>query len=114
MRSQQIRLYSGGDVEMVKKYIILGFLVLLAVLVYMSQSLGREYRNSINKGYVLNNGEDDSILTLDDIQHLPEPVQKYLKYVGVIGKEKVNNVKVSADCKMQMNDLGWVKGGFEQ
>jgi hypothetical protein len=79
----------------------------------MSQNLRREYKKCVNKGFELNRIKDDSLLTLGDIRHLPEPVQKYLKYVGVIGKKKVNNVKVSADCKMKMGS-GWVKGGFEQ
>lgn len=98
---------------MLKKYILLGFLALLAILLYLSQSLAREYRKSVNKGFELNGAKDESILTIDDIRHLPEPVQKYLNYVGVIGKAKVDNAKVAADCIMQLNGTS-VKGDFEQ
>lgn len=99
---------------MVKKYILAGLLVILVILVFMSQGMGREYRKSVKRYLELNDEKKEGVLTLDDIRHLPEPVQKYLMYVGVIGKEKVNNFKLSADCKMQMNGSGWVKGSFEQ
>lgn len=39
----------------------------------------------------------NSALTQQDIAHLPEIVQKYLSFVGVIGKEKVLNFR--AECK---------------
>ena len=38
-----------------------------------------------------------SILTEKDIAYLPEIVQRYLHFVGVIGKEKV--VTFRAECK---------------
>ena len=34
------------------------------------------------------------IVTPDDIQHLPEPVQKYLIYSGAVGREKIQNVHI--------------------
>ena len=47
---------------------------------------------------------DASILTADDIRLLPEPVQKYLVYVGAIGKPKVQNVRVVFNGSMKRND----------
>lgn len=45
------------------------------------------------------------IVTEKDIQHLPVPVQKYLRFVGAIGKEKVHSVKLefSGDFKTAPN-----------
>ncbi len=34
------------------------------------------------------------IVTGHDIEHLPEPVQKYLRYTGAIGKEKIHSVRL--------------------
>jgi hypothetical protein len=34
------------------------------------------------------------IVTEQDSMHLPEPVQKYLRFVGAIGKEKIQSVKL--------------------
>ena len=38
--------------------------------------------------------ENPPILTLEDIKPLPELVQRYLIYVGAIGKPKIQNVRV--------------------
>ncbi|TGL13700.1 DUF6544 family protein [Leptospira meyeri] len=42
-------------------------------------------------------------LTKHDIRHLPLPVQKYLLYVGVVGKNKVQNVRIVFDELMYKN-----------
>lgn len=34
------------------------------------------------------------IITEQDIQHLPDPIQKYLRITGAIGKEKIHNVRL--------------------
>lgn len=34
------------------------------------------------------------IVNEQDIKHLPEPVQKYLRFAGAIGKEKIHSVKL--------------------
>ena len=47
---------------------------------------------------------DPQILTSKDIQSLPEPVQKYLIYVGAVGKPKVHNVRVVFNGSM---NKGW-------
>lgn len=50
------------------------------------------------------------ILTEKDIQHLPQIVQKYLRYVGAIGKEKVLNFRVEFEGKIRSNPGdGWMK-----
>ncbi|MBK6283805.1 MAG: hypothetical protein IPF54_15165 [Draconibacterium sp.] len=36
------------------------------------------------------------ILTENDMQHLPEPVKKYIHYAGFMGKEKISNVFLKA------------------
>jgi len=35
-----------------------------------------------------------TIVTEQDIKHLPDPVQKYLKFAGAIGKEKIQSVRL--------------------
>lgn len=96
--------------------IILFSIILMALfLIYMSQNLKRTYKKEVQKGLARNAGTENSILTENDIYHLPKPVQKYLKYVGVIGKEKVQNVKVTVAGEMKMDPKkGWVKIKAEQ
>ncbi|TGM78323.1 hypothetical protein EHR01_07635 [Leptospira mtsangambouensis] len=44
-----------------------------------------------------------TILREAEIQHMPSPVRKYLKYTGVIGKNKVQNVRIVFDELMYKN-----------
>ena len=43
------------------------------------------------------------IINPDDIRSLPEPVQKYLIYVGAVGKPKVQNIRVVFNGSMKRN-----------
>ncbi len=45
------------------------------------------------------------IVTEQDIKHLPDPVQKYLRFTGAIGKEKIQSVKLefTGDFKTDPN-----------
>ncbi|TGL39808.1 DUF6544 family protein [Leptospira perdikensis] len=44
-----------------------------------------------------------TIVTESDIRHMPTPVQKYLRYTGVIGKPKVQNIRITFDELMYQN-----------
>ena len=46
---------------------------------------------------------DLSLLTLEDIHPLPEPVQKYLMYVGALGKPMIQNIRVDFHGSMKRN-----------
>ena len=59
------------------------------------------YRTEIQKKLV--SIENIQILRLEDIKPLPELVQKYLIYVGAIGKPKIQNVKVVFNGSIKRN-----------
>ena len=59
------------------------------------------YQTEVQKR--LNPLSDSEILTPDDIRSLPEPVQKYLIYVGAVGKPKVQNFRVVFNGSMKRN-----------
>jgi hypothetical protein len=104
---------------MEKKYIFLCLSLaaacIVSFLVYMSRNLRREYEKEVKKAFALNSGYEKEILTLEDIRHLPEPVRKYLIYVGVIGQERVWSLKVIADGAIKMNrNSDWTKVNVEQ
>lgn len=48
-----------------------------------------------------------AFLTDADIQHLPQPVQKYLRYCDVLNKPKVKNMKVIFDGEMRDKGKDW-------
>ncbi len=56
-----------------------------------------------------------SNVTEQDILHLPAPVQKYLHYVGAVGKPKVHNVRASFMGEMKRKiDSDWLEISAQQ
>lgn len=103
---------------MVVKYLLpfLLVVIILAVglLIYKSQDIQRRYKKEATKRLIRETSEKP-ILTVDDVAHLPEAVQKYLAHAGVIGKEKVQNFRVVCAGEMKMDpQKGWVKIKCEQ
>lgn len=55
------------------------------------------------------------ILTEDDISALPMPVQRYLRYTGVIGKDKVKKFRLVGEGEFKMDqEKDWFKARAEQ
>lgn len=51
----------------------------------------------------------DSLIAEADIQHLPDPVKRYLRYAGVMHKRKVENFKVSFIGRLRKDSAsGWM------
>jgi hypothetical protein len=77
-------------------FAIIVFLLILGIslLNYESQKLKRVYKAEIEKSIAKAYEQDSSILTEEDLRHLPEPVRKYLTYVGAVGKEKIRNYSI--------------------
>ena len=98
------------------KWIVL-FLLIIGVLflIYLSQHLHRQFKSEALEGLEKTKTLKASIITEEDIAHLPEPVEKYLRYVGVVGKEKIKNFKVTIDGKMKTDrDKDWANVNVEQ
>jgi hypothetical protein len=56
-------------------------------------NIKKAYETEVRKALEHAVPSEKDILTEKDIIHLPEPVQKYLRYANVIGREKVRNFK---------------------
>lgn len=56
------------------------------------------------------------VITGEMLSVLPTPVQKWLSYSGVVGKEKINNVylKQTGAMKLNPNQKGWIGSEAEQ
>lgn len=95
-------------------YLIMLCLVLIIFLVYKSQDIKRTYKAEVLKE--LGRGAaQQQVIAEEDIKHLPQPVQKYLVYAGVMGKEKVQNYRVVLDAEMRSDpQKDWAKTTFEQ
>lgn len=102
---------------MVKKLIIIGviLLVIFGVLFYLSKESYRKFKELINEGIERTENINNKIITDKDLDDLPDPVQKYLRYVGVVGKERIYTMKVSIDGQMKMDmDKEWAPVKAEQ
>ena len=101
---------------MSKKSIILILAILGAsLIVYKALELRRAYNAEVQDAFRQYGAAETEILTENDISDLPEPVQKYLKYTGVIGKEKVKNFRLVGEGEFKTGqDKSWVKAKAEQ
>jgi hypothetical protein len=53
--------------------------------------------------------KDDRLVTADLLEHLPEPVRRYMNYTGVVGKPWINTVRVKYAGKFRMAaDKPWM------
>lgn len=56
----------------------------------------------------------EGLIEESDLEHLPNPVKKYLRYVGVVGKPRVKNVKVEFEGRMRQKEGSWFRFTSEQ
>ena len=53
----------------------------------------KEYKRAVVEALEKTKGKQPQILTEADIEHLPDPIYRYLRLAGVIGREKVLNFR---------------------
>ncbi|MCJ7468621.1 MAG: hypothetical protein MUO53_18230 [Maribacter sp.] len=56
----------------------------------------------------------NEILTGNDLGTLPVVVQKYMHYVGVVGRPKIHNVRITFEGNMREKGKDWFKFSSEQ
>ncbi|MCU0343799.1 MAG: hypothetical protein MUF28_08260 [Ignavibacterium sp.] len=89
---------------------IANFIVLLSVIAgYGFWSFEKNFKEDFNNRLKKDSHFQKDLITEKDIAHLPAPVQKYLRYTGVINTEKVNNVKIIFDVEMREKGKDWFK-----
>jgi hypothetical protein len=89
---------------------IANIIILLSIIAgYGFWSFENIFNNDVAFRLETSSKIEKNLLTDKDIEHLPAPVQKYLRYTGVINKEKVNNVKIVFDIEMREKGKDWFK-----
>jgi hypothetical protein len=75
---------------------IITLLIITVTIVIFIRTLWfrNSYLREVRKGNDRTSKTPREILEEKDIEHLPVPVQRYLRYCGVIGKEKVVSAKI--------------------
>jgi hypothetical protein len=89
---------------------IANIIILLAVIAgYGFWSFENIFNNDVAVGLETISKIEKNLLTEKDIEHLPLPVQKYLRYAGVINKEKIYNVRIIFGVEMREKGKDWFK-----
>ena len=89
---------------------IANIIILLSVIAgYGFWSFENIFNNDVAVRLETSSKIEKNLLAEKDIEHLPLPVQKYLRYAGVINKEKVNNVRIVFDVEMRETGKDWFK-----
>ena len=73
------------------------------------------YKSEVKAGLNRTSSMKPGLIMESDLQHLPPVVKKYLYYVGVVGKEKVFNVKVKFEGRIRSKQAdSWMTFTSEQ
>ena len=78
-----------------KIYLIISLMFLIGQS--KSQNMKKIYKKEVSDALNGIQNQKPEILTEQDMAHLPIPVQKYLRYTGCIGQEKVFNFRVEME-----------------
>lgn len=78
-------------------------LTTLVVVVLSAGSVAFEnsFRNDVREHLYRTSSLSEELLTAEDLRPLPAPVQRYLRYVGVVNKPKVKNMRVVFEGQMR-------------
>ncbi|HRI60082.1 MAG TPA: hypothetical protein PK228_10175 [Saprospiraceae bacterium] len=90
-------------------------ILLVTILGYGTWHFSNTYKNEVIAGLKQTAAMTDSLLTEADLQSLPEPVKKYLRYTGAVGKPKVKNFKVEFAGQIRKDEQSeWMPFTSEQ
>jgi len=90
-------------------------ILLVCIIGYSTWNYYRKYQNDVKIGLQQKEYFNNAVITDTDIEHLPAPVKKYLRYTGSVGKPKVNNFTIEFVGKIRKNEQsGWMPFTSEQ
>jgi hypothetical protein len=94
---------------------IANIVILMAAVFSLGSSLFENgWRKDVNANLRRSNLLATEVLSENDLVHLPQPVQSYLRYVGAVGKPKVKNMYVEMDIQMREKGKDFFKATSKQ
>ncbi|NIJ52587.1 DUF6544 family protein [Dyadobacter arcticus] len=95
---------------------IANMIILIGVIIEFSASgYYLKYKDDVKAGLRQIAYFEKSALTETDINELPEPVKRYLRFTGSIGKPKVNNFKIEFTGKIRKDEQSdWMPFSSQQ
>jgi len=82
-------------------------ILIVAIAGWASQNFETHFRSDVKANLPRTNSIQTDLLTEADIQSLPLPVQKYIRYCNVVNKPKVKNIKIVFDGEMREKGKDW-------
>lgn len=76
-------------------------IVVVILLHYGTYRFEKNYQKDVKENLQRTTMLKTDLLTEADLRHLPQPVQRYLKYSGVVGKPKLKNMRVVFEGQMR-------------
>jgi len=103
----------------VLKSVLIILCIIIVVLTISVSIANRKFKQKVNNEIkeLFENSNENSpeIITEEDIESLPEPVQKHLKYSQLIGKEKIRTVRLKQKGFIRTKpDANWMPFEAEQ
>ncbi len=84
-------------------------ILLVSITAWASQRFESQFRKDVKQHFLQTNNVQTDLLTEAHLQHLPVPVQKYLRYAGVINQPKIKNMRIVFDGEMRDRGKDWFK-----
>ncbi len=88
--------------------ILIGVIIAFAMLRFEKKFVS-DVRSALD-----NKSKASTLITEKDLDHLPPVVQKYLEYVGVVGKPKIRNMRIVFQGEMRSKGKDWFSFTSEQ
>jgi hypothetical protein len=82
-------------------------ILIVAIAGWATQNFETHYKNDVKANLFRTNSFQTDLLIEANIKRLPLPVQKYLRYCGVINKSKVKNFRIVFDGQMREKGKDW-------
>jgi hypothetical protein len=96
---------------------IANVIILVPIIVSLLNALPSKYQHRYRAEVErrLLTTDTSSIVTSEDVQHLPAPLQNYLRYVGAIGRPKIHNFRAVFQGGMKRTrESGWMDISSQQ
>lgn len=86
------------------------FIALVMIIVVInSYRFTKEGKSKAKDLFSFNVRRNNTVISEDDIHNLPEPVKRYLRFSGVVGKNRVSFVRLKQQGLMKKKqDSGWL------
>ncbi len=90
-------------------------ILVVTIIGFFQIKFKNEYKKEVKIGLEQSRNLQKSILNEVEIAYLPEPVKKYIRYTGCVGKPKVNNFSINFSGKIRSHEKKeWMELTSEQ